>query len=238
MTAPLSADYLKLATGEFDLQTIFQLVLREKGLKKIEGAVDQCINMRWLDLSHNGIIRIEGMAHLVNLQVLDLSFNKVQKIEHLDGLKTLHTLRLTNNPISRLQDLEGLKARRETLRHLSLKQIDGSEACPVCLAPEYKEKVYELIPDLYSLDSQRKHLPELNFDEKYLVDPEFEMPEPEDWLKPDGLSNLDGLFDEAEVERQLRPKIDEFEKALAACREALDEGDELLRRNGIEIVGA
>jgi Leucine-rich repeat (LRR) protein len=234
--AMLSEEYLKLAAGEFDLKTIFQLILREKSIKRIEGAVDQCINIRWLDLSQNGIIKLENMSRLANLQFMDLSHNKLQKIQNLDGLKALHTLRLLNNPIFRLQDLEGLRARRPSLKHLSLKQIDGSEACPVCLTPLYKEKVYEELPNLYALDSQRKHLPELFFDEKYLIDPQFEMPEPQDWLKS-GDCDLDGLFDEAEVERKLRPKIDEFEKALAECRAALDEGDELLRKAGIEIVG-
>ena len=60
-------------------------------------------------------------------------------------------------------------------------------------------------------------MPELLFDEKFLIDPQLEMPEPEDWLRS-GDCEVDGLFDEAEVERQLQPHIEAFEKALAETK--------------------
>eukprot|EP00929_Paragymnodinium_shiwhaense_P072129 TRINITY_DN36612_c0_g3_i1.p1 TRINITY_DN36612_c0_g3~~TRINITY_DN36612_c0_g3_i1.p1 ORF type:complete len:238 (+),score=75.80 TRINITY_DN36612_c0_g3_i1:98-811(+) len=223
----LTLEYIKCATGEFDPETVFQAILSGRSISRID-AVGQCCNLRWLDLSRNQIYRIEGLEGLVQLSVLDLSFNKIPKVEGLDGLGKLERLDLRSNPISRIQDLDGLSAARKSLKHLRLQNIDGKDFCPVCLQTEYKKTVHELCGELVALDSKRKHLPDLEAEvarlEKF---PEIELPTPEPWFTKDDLDPGD-LQDPEAIASAVQPQVEEFEKALAECKAAMKEAEEVL----------
>ena len=52
-----------------------------------------------LDLSYNGIRKIENISRLINVQKLFLSCNKITKIEGLDSLKMITMLELGANRI-------------------------------------------------------------------------------------------------------------------------------------------
>ncbi|CAK0855484.1 unnamed protein product, partial [Prorocentrum cordatum] len=129
--AALTVEYIKNQTGEFDEQSVFQAILSHRSIPRIADGASRCCNLRWLDLSHNAIIRIENLDGLAQLVCLDLSFNKVSKVENLQGMQSLERLWLKSNPVSRLSDLDGLESARQ-LRHLSLQNIDASDFCPVC----------------------------------------------------------------------------------------------------------
>ncbi|CAK0855482.1 unnamed protein product, partial [Prorocentrum cordatum] len=152
--AALTVEYIKNQTGEFDEQSVFQAILSHRSIPRIADGASRCCNLRWLDLSHNAIIRIENLDGLAQLVCLDLSFNKVSKVENLQGMQSLERLWLKSNPVSRLSDLDGLESARQ-LRHLSLQNIDASDFCPVCLQVGYRTKVRELLPELAALDSKR-----------------------------------------------------------------------------------
>lgn len=197
----LTEKWLQAFTGEFDVEVIFRLLLAGRGIRRLElGTLRSeiglaaCVNLRFLDLSHNELGRMETanvFERLVFLEHLDLSHNKISKIDAVPS--RLKVLRLLGNPISRLTDLDGLAvaapgpgvksssskqdysfvpfpqqppahpgeplssvqdgAFKNTssedevakislaLEHLSLQQIDGSDACPVCLNSAYREYV-------------------------------------------------------------------------------------------------
>ncbi|CAK0855485.1 unnamed protein product, partial [Prorocentrum cordatum] len=111
--AALTVEYIKNQTGEFDEQSVFQAILSHRSIPRIADGASRCCNLRWLDLSHNAIIRIENLDGLAQLVCLDLSFNKVSKVENLQGMQSLERLWLKSNPVSRLSDLDGLESARQ-----------------------------------------------------------------------------------------------------------------------------
>lgn len=66
-------------------------------------------NLRVLDLSHNGILTIEGLRDLVHLTHLNLSHNKIKSIEHLQSSVNLEYLDLAHNNITHINDISHIK---------------------------------------------------------------------------------------------------------------------------------
>jgi len=227
MTA-LTSQYIRYATGEFDEESVFQAILSDRGLNRIE-SLSKCCNLRWLDLAKNAIIRIEGLDGLTQLVALDLSFNKIQKVQNLESLQSLERLRLKGNPISRLQDLEGLRPARK-LRHLQLQNVDRTDVCPVCLHDGYQGTVKELCPDLLALDSRRRHLPDLDREVLLLQQSQElgDLPEVGAWFTAEDL-DLDDVQGIESVDKAMRPAVDDFDAAMAECQGAMKEAEELLR---------
>ncbi|XP_062595804.1 leucine-rich repeat and IQ domain-containing protein 1-like [Saccostrea cucullata] len=56
-------------------------------------------NLTFLDLSHNSLSSIHGLAGCSNLRWLDLSNNKITRIGGLESLRRLHTLKISNNQL-------------------------------------------------------------------------------------------------------------------------------------------
>lgn len=223
----LSDEYVKIATGEFDLHTVFHIELSGRSISRID-ALDQCINLRWVDLSRNWVSVIENISGLANLQVLDLSFNRIEQIQNLSDLTALETLRLQGNRIARLEDLDGLTETKH-LQHLSLKNVDGGDGCPVCSVEGYCHRVQEICPSLVALDGQRRDCPELTFDPKYGQKPAYVAPPTQPWIKPsDG--HING-FDMEGINREIKPLLDEFDAALQLCEAALQDGQNLLEKH-------
>jgi hypothetical protein len=218
----LSVDVLKAFTGEFDLATVVHLKMRGREIPRLE-CLEKLEGLRWLDLGKNSIQRIENLSCLTKLEVLDLSHNKISSIPEMKVL-TLKRLHLQGNPIRAPTDLAGLRSIPQ-LQYLWLQNVDGSDACPVCAnAKEYTATVRVLLPELYSLDSQRKHLPTLDFDGTG-ADTDIDVPTPSPWFTADELANLEAeLEDQEALDRALLPQLDAFDKAMA-------EGEELLARS-------
>ncbi|CAE6942487.1 Lrrc61 [Symbiodinium sp. KB8] len=214
---PLTVEYIKHATGEFDEESVFQAILPNRSITRIE-QLAKCCNLRWLDLSKNQIVRMENLDGLSQLVSVDLSFNKISKVQDLSGTPKLERLMLKANPISKIQDLEGLKASR-SLRHLSFQNVDNSDACPVCSLPEYAKSLRSLCPELLALDSKRLRLPDLDreirrLDEQNAVD----IPEPRPWFSAEEL-DLGEMQTSEVIEEALKDRIGEFEAAMADCKQ-------------------
>jgi len=67
----------------------------EKNLNNLENL----INLRELDLSHNRITDIKVLKNLTNLIKLDISYNDVTEIKVLENLTNLKKLNISHNPI-------------------------------------------------------------------------------------------------------------------------------------------
>ncbi len=65
-------------------------------------SLEECTNLRELDLSQNIIEKIKGLDTLTSLEVLNLSENAITKWEGLATLKALQTLDLSSNGLTRL----------------------------------------------------------------------------------------------------------------------------------------
>ncbi|XP_055048559.2 leucine-rich repeat-containing protein 61 isoform X3 [Misgurnus anguillicaudatus] len=70
---------LKSRTGEFDLESILLLKLRNLGIYDL-GCIGECLNLERLDLSGNNITNLGPLSPLRRLLVLNLSANRISNL--------------------------------------------------------------------------------------------------------------------------------------------------------------
>ncbi|TRY86904.1 hypothetical protein DNTS_009023 [Danionella cerebrum] len=70
---------LKSYTGEFDLESILFLKLRNSGLYSL-GCIGECVNLERLDLSGNNITNLGPLSPLRKLLSLNLSANRISNL--------------------------------------------------------------------------------------------------------------------------------------------------------------
>nr|XP_032827022.1 leucine-rich repeat and coiled-coil domain-containing protein 1 [Petromyzon marinus] len=129
-----------------------------------------------LDLSSNRLERIEGLASLACLRTLNLSCNHLTSVQGLQGLACMHWLNVSYNRITDLVGLRDLHGPDYQLSHLEahgnrLADVDAlvaalgglhclsvlvlrkdGQANPVCRVTGYRERVFEAVLSLQSLD--------------------------------------------------------------------------------------
>ncbi|XP_061428083.1 leucine-rich repeat and coiled-coil domain-containing protein 1 [Lethenteron reissneri] len=131
-----------------------------------------------LDLSSNRLERIEGLASLPCLRTLNLSCNHLTSVQGLQGLVCMHWLNVSYNRITDLMGLRDLHGPDYQLSHLEahgnrLADVDAlvaalgglhclstlvlrkdGQANPVCRVTGYRERVFEAVLSLQSLDGR------------------------------------------------------------------------------------
>uniref|UniRef100_A0A3Q4HIV4 Leucine rich repeat containing 61 n=1 Tax=Neolamprologus brichardi TaxID=32507 RepID=A0A3Q4HIV4_NEOBR len=115
----ITAVLLKSRTGEFDLESILFLKLRNLGIHDL-GCTGECINLERLDLSGNNITNLAPLASLRLLSVLNLSNNRVSSLEPLRTCDVLQNLNVAGNIISSIENLHCLVSLRK-LENIRLK---------------------------------------------------------------------------------------------------------------------
>lgn len=113
---------------------------------QIEGLTQDLENLEALSLINVGLTSLKGFPALKNLKKLEMSDNRITGgLEVLEGSPNITHLNLSGNKI---KDNETLKP----LANLShLKSLDLFN-CDVTGAEDYREKVFELLPQLKYLD--------------------------------------------------------------------------------------
>uniref|UniRef100_A0A3B3R3U8 Leucine rich repeat containing 61 n=1 Tax=Paramormyrops kingsleyae TaxID=1676925 RepID=A0A3B3R3U8_9TELE len=117
--AKITPVLLKSRTGEFDLESILFLKLRNLGIIDL-GCIGECMNLERLDLSGNNIANLVPLASLRRLLVLNLSANRIASIESICTCDSLQSLNLAGNLISSVENLHSLKSLRK-LENIRLK---------------------------------------------------------------------------------------------------------------------
>ena len=168
MKVNLSDEYIKAVTGEFDLETIFDLELTQKQITSL-GSLPKCISLVYLDLSQNQITEILGLDNLIELEFLDLSFNNISNIAPLGALLKLRNLKLHGNNIN--GPLPGSLKHMKKLEKISFKciDIDGkNKNCtnPICSMNNYRRNIFECFTNLKWLDNIPKDMEEIDYDYK------------------------------------------------------------------------
>jgi hypothetical protein len=145
---------------------------RTTGVAALSDAVNQCVNMTKLNLSHNllhdvaaggGGAQLNG-KRLRKLQELDLSYNALTKLGgngnsssgggSFPALPALHTLKLQGNHLASLNTLACVRQQCPQLHTVTLQEPDGSGANPLCRGAAYEAKLIAFLPKLRVLDGR------------------------------------------------------------------------------------
>ncbi|XP_048825332.1 leucine-rich repeat-containing protein 61 isoform X2 [Brienomyrus brachyistius] len=151
--AKITPVLLKSRTGEFDLESILFLKLRNFGIIDL-GCIGECMNMERLDLSGNNIANLVPLASLRRLLVLNLSANRIASIEAICTCDSLQSLNLAGNLISSVENLQSLKSLRK-LENIRLKDNTYDYTNPVCKNFSYRSILLEMFPNIKVLDGER-----------------------------------------------------------------------------------
>lgn len=113
---------------------------------QIEGLTDDFKDLETLSLINIGLSSLKGFPNLPNLKRLELSDNRLSGgLEHLAGCPNITHVNLSGNKIQTIDTLEPLTQLKK------LKSLDLFN-CDVTTKESYREKVFELIPQLKYLD--------------------------------------------------------------------------------------
>lgn len=125
---------------------VTELILDNCRATQITGLTDEFINLEILSLINVGLVTLKGFPKLPNLKKLELSDNRITGGLHLlHQSKRLQHLNLSGNRIKDFDSLEPLKEFHD-LVNLDLYN------CEVTKCDDYRQKVFNLLPNLHSLD--------------------------------------------------------------------------------------
>lgn len=100
-----------------------------------------------IDLSHNAISKMDGLAALVRLMSCDLTANRITTIPKLPRLRSLQSLHLAGNRIAALTEIANLRA----LPSLSSVTLEGN---PVAESPNSRAFAIHSSPSLDSVNGE------------------------------------------------------------------------------------
>lgn len=127
--------------------------------QQIEGLTDAYTALESLSIINVGLTSLKGFPKLQNLRKLELSDNRISSgLNNLTGCVNLTHLSLSGNKIKDFEPLESLKDLA------NLKSLDLFN-CEVTNAEDYREKVFELLPNLKYLDGYDRDDQEAEDDE-------------------------------------------------------------------------
>lgn len=144
---------LKTRSGEFDLESIHSLNLRDLGISDL-GCISECTSLERLNLSRNDICKLTKLAGLNNLTHLNLSANRIVSLEGLQALESLQHLNLVGNLIGSVDSLRCLTG-LDKLKTLRLCDKIQELSNPVCLHQNYMSDMIALFPNLEWLDGEK-----------------------------------------------------------------------------------
>ncbi|XP_038640361.1 leucine-rich repeat-containing protein 61 [Scyliorhinus canicula] len=149
----ITAQMLKSKTGQFDLESIMLLKLKNVGICNL-GCIGDCVNLERLDLSGNNISNLTPLASLKLLTVLNLSANRISKLDPLHSCENLQNLNLSGNLISSVDVLRPL-SELKNLETIRLKDTVCNFTNPVCMNTSYRRAMLEIFPKIKVLDGER-----------------------------------------------------------------------------------
>ncbi|CAL1595889.1 unnamed protein product [Knipowitschia caucasica] len=149
----ISPVLLKSRTGEFDLESILFLKLRNQGIHDL-GCIGECVNIEKLDLSGNNVNNLSSLASLRLLSVLNLCANRISNLDPLRNCESLQNINLCGNLINSFECLYALQSLRK-LENIRLKDNTYNYSNPVCRNAAYRTHVLEMFPNIKVLDGER-----------------------------------------------------------------------------------
>lgn len=157
--AQISENMIKMHSCTFDLEAVRVLCLASLGIRSImrADAINECKNLRILNLSSNRLTKIGGLdgTKVISLQTLILSDNQISSFADVSSIPSLLHLDLKGNQITSVASLKPLGSKFPSLQSLALQEIASGNSNPVCRIQGYKKEIMETFPFLLVLDGQR-----------------------------------------------------------------------------------
>ena len=228
----LSDEYLKAVTGKFDLETVFNLELVNKGISNL-GSIPKCTSLLYLDLNHNNISSINGIQSLVHVMFLDLSFNKISDISYLLPLRDLINCKLQGNNIS--GPFPAFFAKMTKLEKLTFYEYhivgkpNVNTSNPLCENANYRQEILDAVPQLMWLDGVPRDMEE--FSNEFKEDDK----DIKEKLNPDNFNfifdgkinlNQEDVLPKENIEnakKNIEDHYSEFQKCLEKVKKELEE---------------
>lgn len=181
-----------------DPKDVTELILDNCRAPSIEGLTEEYSKLEVLSLINAGLTTLKGFPSLPALVQLELSDNRISgQLEYLKGCPKLQSLKLSNN---RLSDLDVIAPLKELALLSSLDLIE----CPVADKDDFRQSVFEAIPQLKYLDGAGRNgeiEPDSDDDYDEEEDEEVSGSEEDDGLNDELGSDESGSEDEgSEVE--------------------------------------
>ncbi|XP_005091618.1 leucine-rich repeat-containing protein 61 [Aplysia californica] len=148
----ISKQLLKSKSGEFDVESIHTLNIKDAGISDV-GCIGECTSLERLDLSYNNVSRLHKLAGLSALVKLNLAANRISSLEGLQSLENLQSLNVSGNLIGSVDCLRYL-AGLEKFTSLRLQDPANGLSNPMCNM-SYLDGVLMMLPVLITLDGQR-----------------------------------------------------------------------------------
>lgn len=125
---------------------VTELILDNCRASQISGLTDEFVNLETLSLINVGLVTLKGFPKLPKLKKLELSDNRITcGLSLLHGSPKLQHLNLSGN---RIKDFEALEPLKEFHDLVNLDLYN----CEVTKCDDYRQKVFNLLPNLHSLD--------------------------------------------------------------------------------------
>ena len=212
----LDAPIVKVASGNYDTTTVYNLDLTNLGLSDISKLGKLCPDLITLDLTGNKLASLAGTEDLHKLEKIILDRTSVP-LAGIGKLVNLQYLSLRECGISQIQSLKPEEfGKLVNLRYLDLRQNPISQQSTL---PQY---IREILPTVRQLNGE------------FLLFPKFDntaiqKPPSVSFAGPDSSVNFD------DVEQRLKKQMDDVQNSIKECQQRLMEAESLVHKRLKEV---
>lgn len=126
------------------LVNLKRISLQSNRLIELNNGFQFNLNLQELYLSHNGLVSMKGIGHLINLRILDLGTNQISHLEDVEKLIHLNEIWINHNKLSDWSELDALDNKPLTTVYF--------EGNPLASDPDYRSRLLTKFPTLLQLD--------------------------------------------------------------------------------------
>mmetsp|Transcript_24050 Transcript_24050/g.75721 ORF Transcript_24050/g.75721 Transcript_24050/m.75721 type:complete len:242 (-) Transcript_24050:179-904(-) len=235
----LTGKMIKVATGEYDLETIRAIDIDGADIERINDDISQCQTLERLTLSNNCLRNVRVLATLPSLRRLDLSHNRIFDIGGLEALVNLEYLDLRGNMVSDVgvfANMAGMAALRQLWMGsggANSPHPGGPDKNPCCEHPSYFAIVRQHLPNVEMLDGEDLRLRQFCGDallDDLQPDPEAAAPLPhERWFEASQADEFVSRTGEpVEIIQEGEEELDAIQDAVKDTNFALVRAERLL----------
>ncbi|XP_041465001.1 leucine-rich repeat-containing protein 61-like isoform X1 [Lytechinus variegatus] len=149
----ITPQLLKAQSGEFEVDSIFSLNLRQQDIDDL-GAIGSCSCLQRLDISRNDLTSLKTLTPLKQLVYLNVAANRISSLEPLKEMENLRSLNAAGNLISSLESVYAL-SNLPNLEDMRFQDTLQDWSNPICNSTTYRSAMMSHFCHLKALDGER-----------------------------------------------------------------------------------